>query len=132
MAARHKQHGKKLAEAERRAIVPCGECAKPAGLVDGRTIYPHRPDLAAKHFWKCVCGAYVGCHDGTFKPKGSPCGPKTRRARIEAHAACARRIQELEARVESLEAERRQRLAAERQTAQARAHRAELAGRRRD
>lgn len=87
MAARKRQHGKKRAQAEKLAIVSCGECAKPTGLVDGRTVYPHRPDLAEKHFWKCVCGAYVGCHDGTFKPKGSPCGPVTRAARIAAHAA---------------------------------------------
>lgn len=88
MAARHRQHGKKRAAADKLARVDCGECGKPAGLVDGRTIYPHQPDLSAKAFWRCaVCGAYVGCHDGTFKPKGSPCGPETRTARIAAHAA---------------------------------------------
>lgn len=88
MAARHRQHGKKKAEAEKLARVDCGECGKPAGLVTGETIYPHRPDLHAKPFWRCcVCGAYVGCHDGTYKPKGSPCGPETRAARIAAHAA---------------------------------------------
>jgi hypothetical protein len=78
---------RKRAQTEKLARVDCGECGKPAGLVDGRTIYPHRPDLHAKAFWKCVCGAYVGCHDGTFNPKGSPSGHETRQARIAAHAA---------------------------------------------
>lgn len=88
MAARHRQHGKRKAEAEKLARVDCGECGKPAGLVTGETVYPHRPDLHALPFWRCcACQAYVGCHDGTFKPKGTPCGPETRGARIAAHAA---------------------------------------------
>lgn len=87
MAARHR---KKRAELRKTAPakVGCGECGKPAGLVDGRTVYPHRPDLAHKRFWRCcVCGAYVGCHPGTSHPLGTPCGPETRRARNAAHAA---------------------------------------------
>lgn len=88
MAARHRQHGKRKAEAEKLAKVDCGECGKPAGLVTGALIYPHRPDLHAKPFWRCcACGAYVGCHDGTNRAKGSPCGPETRAARVAAHAA---------------------------------------------
>lgn len=83
MSAKHRERRKQ----ERLEKVECGECGKPAGLVDGRTLYPHRPDLATKPFWRCcVCGAYVGCHDGTFQAKGSPAGPETRQARIEAHA----------------------------------------------
>lgn len=88
MSARHRQHGKRKAEAERLARVDCGECGKPAGLVTGELIYPLRLDLHAKSYWRCcACGAYVGCHDGTLRPKGSPCGPETRAARIAAHAA---------------------------------------------
>lgn len=88
MAARHRQHGKRKAEAEKRARVDCGECGKPAGLVNGELIYPHRSDLHEKPFWRCsACGAYVGCHDGTYRAKGTPCGPETRAARIAAHAA---------------------------------------------
>jgi hypothetical protein len=88
MAARHRQHGKQRAQAEKLARVDCGECGKPAGLVSGELIYPHRPDLHAKSFWRCCsCLAYVGCHDGTYRPKGSPCGPETRAAWIAAHAA---------------------------------------------
>jgi hypothetical protein len=88
VAARHRQHGKRKAAAEKLARVDCGECGKPAGLVSGQVIYPHRRDLHAKPYWRCAaCGAYVGCHDGTYKPKGTPCGPGTRSARISAHAA---------------------------------------------
>lgn len=68
--------------------VDCAECTKPCGLVDGRVIYPHRPDLASKMFWRCcACGAYVGCHRGTTVPLGTTAGPVTQRARREAHAA---------------------------------------------
>lgn len=68
--------------------VDCGECGKPCGLVDGRTVYPNRPDLAAKVMWRCaVCGAYVGVHEGTTQPLGSPAGPETRKARERAHGA---------------------------------------------
>lgn len=88
MAARHRQHGKNKAEAEKLAKVDCGECGKPAGLVTGEVIYPHREDLRELPFWRCcACLAYTGCHQGTFRPKGTPCGSETRRARIEAHAA---------------------------------------------
>lgn len=66
---------------------PCIECGKEAKLVDGRRIYPHRPDLYAKWFWLCSCGAYCGCHGETKDPLGYPCGPVTRRARSAAHAA---------------------------------------------
>ena len=48
----------------------CPYCGKPAMLVDGRAIYPSRPDLAYLKFWQCKpCDAYVGCHK-----KGAPIG----------------------------------------------------------
>lgn len=68
--------------------VACGECGQPCGLVDGRTVYPTRPDLAEKVIWRCAeCGAYVGVHEGTTQPLGAPAGPETRRARERAHGA---------------------------------------------
>lgn len=70
-----------------KAAVLCIECGAAATLVDGAAIYPHRPDLHAKRFWLCACGAYCGCHGGTDKALGSPAGPETRRARGEARAA---------------------------------------------
>ena len=64
----------------------CGECGAPAEIVGGDRIYPHRPDLAAKRFYLCGCGAYVGTHPGTCEPLGSPAHSGTRKARSEAHA----------------------------------------------
>ncbi len=66
---------------------PCIECGRSTELVGGDEIYPHRPDLHRKAFWKCFCGAYVGCHSGTDRPLGYPCGPETRKARMTAHDA---------------------------------------------
>lgn len=38
-------------------------------LTDGREIYPRRPDLALRPFWKCdECKNYVGCHWKTREP----------------------------------------------------------------
>lgn len=68
-------------------LTTCMECGNASRLVGGLVIYPHRPDLHAKKFWMCECGAYVGCHGGTTNPLGYPAGPETRRARSEAHAA---------------------------------------------
>lgn len=65
----------------------CMECGDKAIMVGGKAIYPHRPDLYGKTFWRCQCGAYVGCHPGTTNPLGYPAGATTRRARSEAHAA---------------------------------------------
>ncbi len=67
--------------------VECHECENLAVLVTGADVYPHRSDLHHKSFWKCACGAYVGCHPGTTIPLGSPCGPTTRTMRAKAHAA---------------------------------------------
>jgi hypothetical protein len=67
---------------------PCIECSGWPELVTGRDIYPHRPDLYARSFWRCTrCDAYVGCHPRSDNPLGSPAGPETRKARSAAHAA---------------------------------------------
>lgn len=65
----------------------CIECGGTPKLVSGEAIYPHRPDLYSKKFYKCECGAYVGCHPDSAIALGNPCGPATRKARGEAHAA---------------------------------------------
>lgn len=68
--------------------VNCPYCSKPAQLVDGKVIYPHRQDLVQKMFWQCApCGAYVGCHEGTETPLGRLANAELRRAKIAAHAA---------------------------------------------
>lgn len=76
----------------------CPYCHFPAEIVGGDVIYPHRPDLAHKNFWRCVpCDARVGCHppadgkgggngDGT-KPMGRLANAETRAAKQAAHAA---------------------------------------------
>jgi hypothetical protein len=72
-------------------IVPvspvCSDCGKMGRLVGGAEVYPHRPDLFHKSFYKCVCGAYCGCHPGTIVSLGKPAGEDTRRARLRAHSS---------------------------------------------
>lgn len=73
----------------------CDYCGQPAEFVGGDVIYPHRPDLASKRFWRCApCGAYVGCRpknkkygqDGT-QPMGRLANAELRKAKMRAHAA---------------------------------------------
>lgn len=66
----------------------CSYCDQPSELVGGLDIYPHRPDLAHKWFYRCLpCSAYVGCHPGTKKPLGRLANEQLRRAKNRAHAA---------------------------------------------
>lgn len=68
--------------------VICLYCEKPAKLVGGMMIYPHRPDLATKNFYECrPCGAYVGCHPGTAAPLGRLADAALRAAKQRVHAA---------------------------------------------
>ncbi|WP_353957263.1 zinc-finger-containing protein [Pelomonas sp. SE-A7] len=81
--------------------VTCNYCGKPAELVPGRTVYPHRTDLHELLLWRCVpCDAQVGCHragarvnvgedvlvdsDGTI-PLGRLANAPLRSARVRAH-----------------------------------------------
>lgn len=74
--------------------VRCPYCGSEAKLVGGLAIYPHRPDLGGKKFWRCKpCDAYVGCHeagngqgDGT-KPLGRLANAELRKAKKDAHYA---------------------------------------------
>lgn len=77
--------------------VKCDYCHRDAVLVTGKVIYPHRPDLFGKMFWRCdPCDAYVGCHprnprstdrrNGTI-PLGRLANAELRAAKQEAHAA---------------------------------------------
>jgi hypothetical protein len=66
----------------------CPYCKKPTELVNGNVIYPHRPDLAGKMFYLCRrCDAFVGCHNGTTNPLGSPANSALRTCRKAAHDA---------------------------------------------
>lgn len=69
---------------------PCPSCGGTSKeLVDGSVIYPHRPDLFHKAFWRCPdCEkSYVGCHPDTTVPMGTLADEETRKARGAAHAA---------------------------------------------
>lgn len=66
----------------------CAYCQKPTKLVGGDVIYPHRPDLADKKFYRCApCEAYVGCHKGTETPLGRVANAELRKAKMDAHGA---------------------------------------------
>ena len=68
--------------------VSCPYCHKAAERVGGNTIYPHRPDLTHKAFWRCApCKAWVGCHPETTKPLGRLANTELRREKQRAHAA---------------------------------------------
>lgn len=68
--------------------VICPYCEKPAPLVTGKEVYPHRRDLWRKRFYRCHdCDAHVGVHPGTERPLGTPAGPALRKVRMKAHAA---------------------------------------------
>lgn len=68
--------------------IACPYCGRPAELVTGAEIYPHRQDLAVSFFWRCAaCAAWVGCHPGTKQPLGRLADAELRRAKSSAHAA---------------------------------------------
>ena len=74
--------------------VTCPYCKRDAELVRGCKVYPHRPDLAHKKYWRCVpCDAYVGCHPRSKRhghngdePMGRLANVELRRAKQRAHA----------------------------------------------
>jgi hypothetical protein len=65
----------------------CVECGGMAKLVDGASVRPDRPDDRGKMFWRCKCGAFVGCHPGTAIAMGHPASGQTRYLRFKAHEA---------------------------------------------
>lgn len=71
------------------AKVPvCPYCYEHAELVTGAVIYPKRPELASKQFWRCApCQAHVGCHPGTMKPLGRLSDTSLRTWKMRAHQA---------------------------------------------
>jgi hypothetical protein len=67
------------------ATIPCPYCRRDAQRVSGREVYPHRPDLYGKRFYRCApCNAYCGTHpDG--RPLGQPADKNLRKARGYVH-----------------------------------------------
>lgn len=69
-------------------VVLCPYCDGTARPCTGADVYPHRPDLADKRFYRCnPCDALVGCHPGTWRPLGKPANAELRKARMAAHGA---------------------------------------------
>ena len=66
----------------------CPYCKKSSTRITGLTLYPHRPDLFDKVFYRCDnCEAHVGCHPGTDTPLGRLADKALRRLKSRAHAA---------------------------------------------
>lgn len=65
----------------------CVECGRKAVLTTGAETYPDEPEFHDRPMWRCECGAFVGCHQGTTKFLGAPAGPETRIARQRARRA---------------------------------------------
>lgn len=68
----------------------CSYCGGIAGEVNGRIVYPHRPDLARLKFFYCANGhdpAYVGTHQDSGKPLGTLANASLRAIRYRAHLA---------------------------------------------
>lgn len=67
----------------------CPYCQRDAEIVTGARLYPHRPDLVTKLFWRCdECDAHVGCHqDDPARPLGRMANERLRRLKSRAHAA---------------------------------------------
>ena len=75
------------------SAVICDYCQHPAVLVDGLSIYPFRPDLAKKNFWRCFpCSAFVGCHGDGKTPLGMLANAELRKANRRAIVRAAAEI----------------------------------------
>lgn len=69
--------------------VVCPYCNRPAMLVSGTHIYPHRADLHERRYWRCdPCQAHVGTHrDSDAEPLGRLANADLRQAKTKAHEA---------------------------------------------
>lgn len=73
--------------------VTCPYCDRPTPMVTGKTIYPERPDLFHKKFYRCdPCDAHVGCHEPNaqfgftgIEPLGRLANAELRQAKYMAH-----------------------------------------------
>ena len=67
--------------------VGCPHCKNEAEWVENKAVYGRNYGKSYM-IWLCrPCGAYVGCHQNTKRPKGSLATAETRLARKKAHAA---------------------------------------------
>lgn len=71
----------------------CDYCQSPALMVSGAYLFPDRPDLAHKKFYRCdPCDAHVGCHEPNaqhgltgVEPLGRLANAELRQAKYMAH-----------------------------------------------
>ena len=69
-------------------LVICPYDGEGAILVRGDDIYPHRPDLRYKFFYRCPkCQARVGCHPNSTRPLGRLANSELRIEKSMAHTA---------------------------------------------
>lgn len=66
----------------------CPICNKNSVLVNGKKIYPHRPDLYKLNFYACLDHPdyYCGCHKGTTTPLGILANKEHRKLKMDCHA----------------------------------------------
>jgi hypothetical protein len=70
--------------------IDCDYCDQPAELVLGDVIYPDKPALHFRYYWRCKpCGAYVGTHKNSkdFEPYGRLAKSRLRYLKSRAHDA---------------------------------------------
>jgi zinc-finger-containing domain len=69
--------------------IKCPYCGQPAERVTGAALYPHRPDVAQRIYWRCPgeCRAWVGSHPGTDVPLGCLANAELRKWKRKAHDA---------------------------------------------
>jgi uncharacterized protein DUF3268 len=70
-------------------IVRCDYCTRPAELVSGSVLYPRRPDLFHRWFFRCKpCKAWVGTHKGSrpVRPLGRLANAELRELKQRVHA----------------------------------------------
>ena len=66
----------------------CPYCGNKSDGVTGQVVYPHRPDLHNKWFYRCVlCDAYVGCYSDIKNSLGRLANAELRKYKSMAHRA---------------------------------------------
>lgn len=66
--------------------VICPYCGKPAKWMSNEAVYGRRYGRSWMCYYCRDCDAYVGCHNNTRKPLGTPANRELRKLRITAHS----------------------------------------------
>jgi hypothetical protein len=65
----------------------CVECGGMGRMISGDVLLPSRPTAKGRMYYRCDCGAWTSCHQGTAIAAGRPGSPRTRYLRGKAHEA---------------------------------------------